>query len=76
MSVPEDDGRPDLAALALQNVHVAIKGLGAGASPGHVATAVGVAQTYASLELAHQVARVAAALERQERTARGRPQVD
>lgn len=70
MTVPEDDGRPDHAATARKNANAAVAGLTAGASPGHISTAVGVAQVHATLELAYQVARVAAALERQE-AARG-----
>lgn len=64
MTVPEDDGRADHAALADKNAAVAITGLRSGADAHHVTTAVGIAQVHAQLELAHQVARVAAALER------------
>jgi len=68
MSVPEDDGRPDHGRLADENAKVAARGLRDGAKPELVQAAVGIAQVQAQLELAHQVARVAAALER---TARG-----
>lgn len=59
---PEDDGRVDHAALADKNAAVAITGLRNGADAMHVATAMGIAQVHATLELAHQAARIAAAL--------------
>lgn len=69
MTVPEDDGRPDYSRLAQDNLAVVVKALREGMTPAHAAVAASVAQTWATLELAHQAARVAAALERT--TARG-----
>lgn len=70
MSVPDDDGRPDYGRLAQDNLAVVVKALREGMTPAHAAVAGDVAQVWATLELSHQVARVAAALERQE-AARG-----
>lgn len=72
MTAPEDDGRPDYSRLAQQNLEVVVKALREGMTPAHAGVAASVAQVWATLELSHQVARVAAGLERQqERAARG-----